>query len=69
MWHVLKSDLALRELEHIQVDSPGLAYLFFCERHGHHDLMKVALAMHSHIAEWIGRSTQFPYCWKKDTSM
>ena len=33
--HVLKSDLALRELEHIQVDSPGLAYLFFYERHGH----------------------------------
>ena len=33
--YVLKSDLALRELEHIQVDSPGLAYLFFYDRHGH----------------------------------
>ena len=33
--HVLKSDPALRKLEHIQVDSPGLAYLFFYERHGH----------------------------------
>ena len=33
--HVLKSDLAFRELEHIQVDSPGLAYLFFYDRHGH----------------------------------
>ena len=32
--HVLKSDLALRELEHIQVNSPGLAYLFFYDRHG-----------------------------------
>ena len=33
--HVLKSDLALRELEHVQVDSPGLVYLFFYDRHGH----------------------------------
>ena len=31
--HVLKSDLALRELENIQVDGPGLAYLFFYDRH------------------------------------
>ena len=59
MKHVLKSDPALRELEHIQVDSPGLAYLFFYNRHGHCSLMKLApLAMHSHIAdafaEWIG---------------
>ena len=62
--HVLKSDLALRELEHIQVDSPGLAYLFFYDRHGHCGLTKeVALAIHSHIvdafAEWIGRSAHF----------
>ena len=34
--HVLKSDLALRELEHIQVDNPGLGYVFFYERHGCH---------------------------------
>ena len=32
--HVLKRDLALRELEHIQVNSSGLAYLFFYDRHG-----------------------------------
>ena len=32
--HVLKSDLALRELEHVQVNSPRLVYLFFYERHG-----------------------------------
>ena len=62
--HVLKSDLALRELEHIQIDSPGLAYLFFYYRHGHHSLMKgAALTMCSHIvdafAEWIGRSAHF----------
>ena len=62
--HVLKSDLALRELEHIQVDSPGLAYLFFYDRHGYHSLTKeAALTMCSHIvdsfAEWIGRSAHF----------
>ena len=61
---VLKSDPALRELEHIQVDSPGLAYLFFYDRHGHCSLMKeVALAICSHLAdnfaEWIGRSAHF----------
>ena len=27
--HVLKSDLVFRELEHVQVDGPGIAYLFF----------------------------------------
>ena len=62
--HMLKSDPALRELEHIQVDSPGLVYLFFYDRHGHHCLMKeAALTMCSHIAdafaEWIGRSIHF----------
>ena len=62
--HVLKSDLALRELEHVQVDSPGLAYLFFYDRHGCHSLTKEdALAICSHLAdtfaEWIGRSTHF----------
>ena len=64
MQHVLKSDLALRELEHVQVNSPGLAYLFFYDSHGCHGLTKeVALAIHSHIAdafaEWIGRSMHF----------
>ena len=62
--HVLKSDLALRELEHIQVDGPGLAYLFFYDRHGRRGLTKeAALAIHSHLvdtfAAWIGRSAHF----------
>ena len=62
--HVLKSNPALRDLEHIQVDGPGLVYLFFYDRHGHRSLSKeAALAMHSHLAdafaEWIGRSTYF----------
>ena len=60
--HVLESNPALRDLEHMQVDGPGLAYLFFYDRHGYCSLTKeVTLTMHSHIAnafaEWIGRST------------
>ena len=48
----------------MQVDGPGLAYLFFYDRHGYRGLSKEeALAMHSHIAdafaEWIGRSACF----------
>ena len=31
--HVLKSDPVLRELDHIQVNRSGLAYLFFYDRH------------------------------------
>ena len=62
--HVLKSDLALKELEHIQVDSPRLAYLFFYDRHGCCGLAKeVALAICSQMAdafaEWIGSSLYF----------
>ena len=62
--HVLKSDPALRELEHIQVDSPGLASLFFYDSHRCQGLTKeAALAICSHLAdtfaEWIGRSAHF----------
>ena len=62
--HVLKSDPALRELEHVQVDGPGLAYLFFYDRHGRQGLTKeAALAICSHLAgafaKWIGRSAHF----------
>ena len=64
MQHVLKGDPALRDLEHVQVDDPGLAYLFFYDQHRYRGLSKEeALAMHSHIsdafAEWIGRSAHF----------
>ena len=30
--HILKSDQVLRELEHMQVDGPGTAYLFFYDK-------------------------------------
>ena len=64
MRHTLKSNPALRDLEHMQADGPGLAYLFFYDRHGYRGLSKEeALAMRSHIAdafaEWIGRSAHF----------
>ena len=62
--HALKNDPAMRDLEHVQADGPGIAYLFFHDWHGYCDLSKEeALAMHSHIAdafaEWIGRSVDF----------
>ena len=61
--HVLKNDPALRELEHIQVDGPGIAYLFY-DRHRCCILTKeAALAICLHLAdafaEWIGRSVHF----------
>ena len=33
--NLLKNDPILRGLEHMQVDSPGTAYLFFYDRQGH----------------------------------
>ena len=36
--HLLKSDLVLRELEHVQVDGSGTAYLFFYDKQGHQGL-------------------------------
>ena len=36
--HILKSEPVLRELEHMQVDGPGTAYLSFYEKQGHQGL-------------------------------
>ena len=36
--HILKSDTILRELEHVQVDGLGTAYLFFYNKQGHRGL-------------------------------
>ena len=41
--HVLKSDPVLRELEHVQVDGPGTAYLFFYDKQGHRGLGQDAM--------------------------
>ena len=32
--HMLKSDPVLRDLKHVQVDGPGMAYLFFFNKQG-----------------------------------
>ena len=62
--HVLKSDPVLRELEHVQVDGPGTAYLFFYDKLGHRGLgQDTAYAIQAHIEEafsgWISCSTHF----------
>ena len=41
--HILKSDPVLQELEHVQVDGPGAAYLFFYNKHGHQGLEQDAM--------------------------
>ena len=62
--HVLKSDLVLRELEHVQVDGPGTAYLFFYDKQGHRGLGQDATdAVRTHVeeafSEWISCSAHF----------
>ena len=50
--HVLKSDPVLRELEHVQVDSLGTAYLFFYDRQGCHGLSQdTACVIQAHVEE------------------
>ena len=62
--HVLKNDPVLRELEHMQVDSLGTAYLFFYDKQGHHGLgQDTAYAIWAHVeeafSEWISHSAHF----------
>ena len=62
--HVLKSDPVLRELEHVQVDGPGTAYLFFYDKQGRRGLEQEATdAIRTHMeeafSEWISRSAHF----------
>ena len=63
--HALKSDPSMRDLEHVQVDGPGLAYLFLYYFHGYRAVFpkRKTLSLCSHIVEvftkWIGRSACF----------
>ena len=62
--HILKSDLVLRELEHMQVDGPGTAYLFFYDKQGHWGLSQdTTHAIRAHVeeafSEWISCSAHF----------
>ena len=62
--HILKSDLVLWKLEHVQVDGPGTAYLFFYDKQGHWGLEQDAVdAVRTHMEEafleWISHSSHF----------
>ena len=62
--HILKSDPVLRELEHVQVDGLGTAYLFFYDKQGHRGLRQDAMhAIQTHMeeafSEWISCSVHF----------
>ena len=62
--HILKSDPVLRELEHVQVDGPGTAYLFFYDKQGHQGLGHDATdVVQTHVeeafSEWISCSAHF----------
>ena len=62
--HILKSDPVLRELGHMQVDSPGTAYLFFYDKQGHWGLgQDTAYVIWAPVEEafsgWILHSAHF----------
>ena len=62
--HVLKNNPALCNLEHIQVEGPGTAYLFFYDKQGRMGLvLEAGHALRAHVgdafSEWISRSTHF----------
>ena len=62
--HILKSDPVLRELEHMKVDGPGTAYLFFYDKQGCWGLGQdttYAIWAHMEVAfsGWISHSAHF----------
>ena len=62
--HILKSNPVLRELEHVQVDGTGTAYLLFYAKQGHRGLSQdTAFAIWAHMeeafSEWISGSAHF----------
>ena len=62
--HILKSDPVLRELEHMQVDGLGTAYLFFYNKQGHQGLgQDTTYVIQAHaeeaFSEWISCSAHF----------
>ena len=62
--HILKSDPVLRELEHVQVDGPGIADLSFYDKQDHRGLGQDATdAVQTHVeeafSEWISHSAHF----------
>ena len=59
--HILKNDPTLRDLEYVQVDNPGTAYLFFLDKQCHHGLSAEAAEtlgayLPGAFSEWISCS-------------
>ena len=62
--HTLKGNPTLRDLEHVKVDGPGMAYFFFFNKQGHRELnFDAAQTLRTHVgeafAEWISHSAHF----------
>ena len=62
--HVLKRDPTLRDLEHVQVDGLGMAYIFFYDKQGCKGLKQEVMEnLQAHVAkafsEWISHSAHF----------
>ena len=62
--HILKGNPTLRHLEHVQLDGPGMAYLFFFDKQGCRGLtFYTTQTLRTHVgeafAEWISHSAHF----------
>ena len=62
--HILKNDPTLRDLEYVQVDNPGTAYLFFLDKQSCRGLpAEVAEMLGAYLpgafSEWISHSAHF----------
>ena len=62
--HVLKGDPTFRDLEHVKVDGPRMAYLFLFDKQGQRGLKyDAAQALRTHVveafSEWISHSAHF----------
>ena len=62
--HILKNNPALRDLEYVQVDNPGTAYLFFLDKQCCHGLSAEAAEtlgayLPGAFSEWISCSAHF----------
>ena len=62
--HILKSNPALCDREHVQVEGPGTAYLFFYDKQGRKGLVLEAThTLRAHVgdtcSEWISRFAHF----------
>ena len=55
--HILKGDPALRDLEHVQVDSLGTAYLFFYDKQDATETLRAHVA--EAFSEWISCPAHF----------